>query len=279
MYMIFWIKKTGPEKKIERNMRESLKRHPALFLFFIVFTMLIMTTGCSSSDDDSVFKDMTAKQIFDEAEDALVDEDYSKAIRYYEALDAMYPFSEYSQQGLLDSIYAYYENEDTALAAATADRYIHLYPRSANVDYAYYMKGLADFDQPRGTLAKVLPLDSSYRDPGTQLQAYTDFSVLVTRYPNSRYTPDARQRMLYLRNMFAQSELNVAEFYMKRKMYVAAANRASYLLETYPQAPQTEKALVVLIKADRALHLDKAADDALNVLKTSYPNSKELKRL
>lgn len=260
-------------------MRENLKRPPVLFVFFIVFAMLLMTTGCSQSDDDSVFKDMTAKQIFDEAEEALVDEDYTKAIRYYEALDAMYPFSEYSQQGLLDSIYAYYENEDTALAAATADRYIHLYPRSANVDYAYYMKGLADFEQPRGTLAKVLPLDASYRDPGTQLQAYTDFSILVTRYPNSRYTPDARQRMLYLRNMFAQSELNIAEFYMKRKMYVAAANRASYLIENYPQAPQTEKALVILIKADRALHLDEAADDALKVLQASYPNSKELKHL
>jgi outer membrane protein assembly factor BamD len=222
---------------------------------------------------------MTAKQIFDEAETALVDEDYSKAIRYYEALDAMYPFSEYSQQGMLDSIYAYYKNDDTALAAATADRYIHLYPRSPNVDYAYYMKGLADFEQPRGTLAKVLPLDASYRDPGTQLQAYTDFSVLVSRYPNSRYAPDARQRMVYLRNMFAQSELNVAEFYMQRKMYVAAANRSSYIVENYPQAPQSEKALVILIKADRALHLDQAADDALNVLKASYPQSKALKTL
>lgn len=260
-------------------MRDYLKQPQALFLLFIMLAMLVMTTGCSSTDDDSVFKDMSAKQIFDEAEEALVDEDYTKAIRYYEALDAMYPFSEYSQQGLLDSIYAYYENDDTALAAATADRYIHLYPRSANVDYAYYMKGLADFDQPRGTLAKVLPLDASYRDAGTQLQAYNDFSILVTRYPNSRYTPDARQRMLYLRNMFAQSELNVAEFYLQRKMYVASANRASYLIENYPQAPQTERALVILIKSDRALHLDQAADDALKVLKASYPNSRALKTL
>jgi outer membrane protein assembly factor BamD len=238
----------------------------------------MLVSGCAS-DDDAVFKHMTAKQIFTQAEEALADEDYSKAIRYYEALDSMYPFSEYSQQGMLDSIYAYLENGDTALAAATADRYIHLYPRAENVDYAYYMKGLADFDQPRGTLAKVLPMDASYRDPGTQLQAYTDFSVLVTRFPNSQYTPDARQRMLYLRNMFAQTELNVAEFYMTRKMYVAAANRTSYLIENYPQAPQTEQALVILIKADRALHLDQAADDALNVLKASYPDSKALRKL
>ncbi len=251
----------------------------ALSLFFLMCA-LVLNSGCSSKDeDDSIFKGMTAKQIFNTAEDALVDEDYSKAIRYYQGLDARYPFSEYSQQGMLDSIYAYYENGDAALAAATADRYIHLYPRSEHVDYAYYMKGLADFDQPRGTLAKVLPLDVSYRDPGTQLQAYTDFSILVKRYPNSLYAKDARQRMIYLRNVFAQYEVNVADFYMKQKMYVAAANRASYVVQMYPQAPQSEKALVILVKANRALHLQKAADDALNVLKTSYPNSKSIKKL
>lgn len=261
-------------------MTEGFTQYRLVVLLMMMFILSGMLLGCSKSDEeDKAFKGMSAKQIFSEAETALADEDNSKAIRYYEALDAMYPFSEYSQQGMLDSIYAYYENGDTALAAATADRYIHLYPRSDHVDYAYYMKGLADFDQPRGSLAKVLPFDVSSRDPGTQLQAYSDFSMLVTRYPNSPYTPDARQRMLYLRNMFAQSELNVAEFYMKRKMYVAAANRASYLVETYPQAPQTEKALVILVKADRALSLNQAADDAMKVFAASYPNSKALKKL
>lgn len=241
---------------------------------------LVLLAGCSASmSDDGFFKGMSAKEIFTGAEDALAEEDYSKAIRYYEALDAMYPFSEYSEQGLLDTIYAYYENDDTALAAATADRYIHLYPRSPHVDYAYYMKGLADFQQPRGTLAKVLPLDPSYRDAGTQLQAYTDFSILIQRYPNSPYSPDARQRMIYLRDMFAQSELNIAEFYLKRKMYVAAANRASYIVATYPQAPQSERALVILIKADRGLGLEAGANDALTVLRASYPQSKALKQL
>lgn len=244
-------------------------------LFRLICGLLLacFLIGCSTHGDD-VFKGMKAKQIFNDAEIALAKEDYSKAIRYYEALDAMYPFSKYSQQGLLDSIYAYFKNGDMALAASTADRYIHLYPRSAHVDYAYYLKGLADFDQPRGTLAKVLPMDTSYRDPGTQVQAYADFALLVQRYPHSVYTPDARQRMLYLRNLFAQSELNTAEFCFKHKMYVASANRASYLLENYPQAPQSERALVILIKSDRALGLTQAANDALNVLHASYPKAK-----
>lgn len=254
----------------------NLKGLKRLLLVGCVFGMLV---GCSASYDDDYFKKMTAKQIFNGAEEALADEDYSKAIHYYEALDSMYPFSDYSEQGLLDAIYAYYENGDVALSAATADRFIHLYPRGQHVDYAYYMKGLADFDQTRGTLSKVLPLDVSYRDPGTQLQAYSDFAILVQRYPDSPYTPDANQRMIFLRNMFAQSELNIATFYMKRKMYAAAANRSSYIVENYPQAPQTKKALVILIKADRAMGLHQAADDALQVLQTSYPHSTEFKKL
>lgn len=255
-----------------------LRLFPRMLL--ILGCLLILLTGCSKSDsEDDAFKGMTAKQIFSEAETALADEDYSKATRYYEALDAMYPFSQYSQQGLMDSIYAYYENDDVALASATADRYIHLYPRSPHVDYAYYMKGLANFEQARGALAKVLPFDTSQRDPGTQKEAYADFSLLVERYPNSAYAPDARQRMVFLRNLFAQSELNAAEFYMGRKMYVAAANRASYLIENYPQAPQTEKALVILINADQSLGLKQAAANAFDVLKATYPNSKALKKL
>ena len=238
-----------------------------------------LLAGCGKTYDDDYFKNMSAKQIFNGAETALADEDYSKSIHYYEALDAMYPFSEYSEQGMLDSIYAYYENGDTALAESTASRYIHLYPRSEHVDYAYYMKGLADFEQNRGALAKIIPMDLSYRDPGTQVQAYTDFSVLVKRYPQSIYTPDATQRLIFMRNVLAQSELNIAEFYMKRKMYVAAANRVSYLLETYPQAPQTEEALVILVKADRELGLNAASDEALKVLKASYPNSRALRNL
>jgi len=248
-------------------------------ILLMTCTLMGALTGCGETYDDSYFKHMTAKQIFNGAEEALKEEDYSKSIHYYEALDAMYPFSEYSEQGLLDSIYAYFKNDDVALSAATAERFIHLYPRSPHVDYAYYMKGLADFDQPRGTLAKVMPLDPAYRDPGSQSQAYSDFSTLVQRYPNSKYAPDANQRMIYLRNMFAQSELNVANFYMTRKMYVAAANRASYLLQTYPQAPQTEKALVIVIKADRALGLEQAANDSLQVLEDTYPRSSDLKTL
>jgi len=182
----------------------------------------------------------------------------------------MYPFSNYAEKAQSQLIYAYYENEEYPSAAATAERFIHLYPRAKDVDYAYYMKGLANFQQSRGTFAKWLPLDESYRDPGTQSIAYSDFATLIQRFPKSRYKANALQRMIYLRNMFAQRELNAAEYFMSKKMYVAAKGRADYLVKNYPQAPSKQKALVVMRDASLALGLKDAAHDAEKVYKATY---------
>jgi outer membrane protein assembly factor BamD len=182
----------------------------------------------------------------------------------------MYPFSDYTERSQMDLIYAYYKNEDYPSAAATAERFIHLYPRAPNVDYAYYMKGLANFQQTRGVFAKVLPLDESWRDPGTQVQAYADFTTLIERFPESRYKANALQRMIYLRNMFAQHELNVSQMHFQHKMYVAAIERAGYLVKNYPQAPSAQQALVIMYKANKALGLHQAAEDALKVYQATY---------
>ena len=242
--------------------------------------LLLLLLSCVKSDDpDSVYKGMSAKQIFDSAEKALADKSYGDASKRFEGLDAMYPFSPYSERALRDLVYTYYQQDDYISASATASRYIHLYPRSQHVDYVYYMKGLADFEQTRGAFAKFFPMDISYRDPGTQEEAYHDFETLLRLYPKSAYAGDAHQRMVYLRNLFAKQELNVAEFYMTRKMYVAAASRASGLVKNYQEAPQTERALEIMVESNRALGLKEAAEDALRVLQNTYPNSRALKRL
>ncbi len=132
------------------------------------------------------------------------------------------------------------------------------------------MKGLANFQQTRGTFANFLPLDESWRDPGTQSEAYADFATLIQRFPNSQYKPNALQRMIYLRNMFAQRELNAANYYFERKMYVAAAERASFLVKNYPQAPSAQQALVVMYQANMALGLTKTANEAAAVYAATY---------
>lgn len=224
----------------------------------------------NEGEEYNPFQKMTAKQLFSESQQAINRKQYESAAKRLEALESMYPFSSYAEQAQKNLIYAYYEKEDYPSAVATADRFIHLYPRAKNVDYAYYMKGLANFQQTRGVFANILPFDETWRDPGSQSQAYNDFSMLIQKFPTSQYSANAKQRMIYLRNMFAQRELNTAEYYFERKKYVAAAERASSLIKNYPQSPSVKKALALVYRANLAMGLDKAAKDVLAVYQTNY---------
>lgn len=241
-----------------------------------ILILSFLTASCTSwwkkADDDinSAYRGMSAKQLFDAARTDIKNKQYISASKKLEAMDSLYPFSDYAEQAQYDLIYAYYQNEEYPSAAATAERFIRLYPRAKNVDYAWYMKGLANFQQVRGVFSKVLPMDESWRDPGTQEQAYADFGTFIQKFPNSRYRDNALQRMIYLRNMFAQRELNNAKYYYKRKIYVAATERANYLLRNYPQAPSAQEALALVYHANTALGLHAAAKDALQVYEATY---------
>ena len=194
-------------------------------------------------------------------------------MRRYEALDALYPFSQYSEQALLDSIYAYYQTGDYALTAATAKRFIHAYPADPHLDYACYMKGLAEMLEDRSWAQRYLPIDVSTRDPGMARQAYSTFFTLVQQFPNSAYAPYARQRMIYLRNMFAASELHVAQYYFVRHAWVASANRASDIVEYYANTPSLKPALIIMVKSYRALGQEEEANKALKVLELNFPHT------
>lgn len=242
--------------------------------FFWVGVLALILTSCASwfgSDEEkNPFEGMTAKQLMAEATNLLAKDQYKSAAKRLEAMETMYPFSDYAEKAQLDLIYAYYKDEEYPAASATAERFIHLYPRAKRVDYAYYMKALANFQQTRGTFARILPLDESWRDPGTQAQAYSDFATLIQKFPESQYRADSLRRMTYLRNTLAQRELNTSEYYYVRKMYVASAERASYLLKTYEQAPSAKRALQLLYLSNRALGLTQAAHDAAAVYEATY---------
>ena len=263
-------------KRLFVFMLRSSKYFKQLILIILVGVILNLT-ACKTfwskdddDDDDSPFKGQTAKKLYIDANDSLKKKNYGEAIKRYEALETMYPFNDYAEQAELNLIYSYYKKEDYASAAATAERFIHLYPRARRVDYAYYMKGLANYHQLRGNITTFLGIDQSWRDPGTQSQAYSDFATLVQKFPESRYKANAMQRMIYLRNMFAQSELNVSKYYFERHMYVAATERANYLIRTYPQAPSVKEALIILYHANLALGLKQAAEDARTVYQATY---------
>lgn len=265
----------------------SLSYKKPIYVFFgksVLVVMCLALVSCKSwfgtdTEDDGPYQGMTAEQLYSEARSDLKKDEYSSAIKKFEALDTMYPFNDHAEAAQMYLIYAYYKKEDFPSTAATAERFIHLYPRFKHVDYAYYMKGMADYNQPRGALTNMVPMDQSRRDPGTQAQAYSDFATLVQKFPQSKYKANALQRMIYLRNMFAQRELNTAKYYYARKMYVAAVERADYLIRTYPQASCVRQALEVVYFGNKHMGLEAAAADALRVYVATYHSQPKKVRL
>ena len=201
----------------------------------------------------------------------LAEQNYEKAIEYFELLEARYPFGRYAQQAQLEIAYAYYKYEEPDFAIAAADRFIKIYPRHSNVDYAWYIKGLTNYNRGKTFVDKFLPQDPSERDTYTMRAAYDDFDQLVKSYPNSIYAKDAAQRMIYLRNVLADYELNVADFYLRRGAYVAAANRCKFMIEHYQGAQAMPKALSLLATAYTKLGMTELAEDTQRVLQHNYP--------
>lgn len=236
-----------------------------------------LLTACSTvTDPAETYKDETAQQIFQRGETALRDHGYQEAIRRFEALEVQYPFGHDTEIAQLHLIYAYYMTSDYALAEATADRFIHTYPTSLHVDYAYFMRGQANYFQNMGVFERVFAVDLATRDLSQLKKSYADFAQIVKLFPRSPYAPAAHQYCVYLRNTLANHELEVAQYYFNMKAYVAAANRASLVVRHYQGAPAIPQALVMMVKSYRALNLKQNAAEALTVLQYNYPNSKSV---
>lgn len=241
-------------------MPRTLSRLPVL-----LFALLLAGCGVFGKEIDTT-EGWSADRLYSVAAAELDAGNYRRAIEYYEKLEARYPFGRHAMQALLDLAYANYRADEPEAAIAAADRFIKLYPLNPFVDYAYYLKGIVNYNRSIGFLDRYIPTDPSQRDPGSALDAFEDFARLIERFPNSRYAEDARQRMLYLRNNLARHEVKVARYYMKRNAYLAAANRANYVIEHYQRTSAVKDALEVLIEAYRALGMDDLAADAERVL-------------
>jgi outer membrane protein assembly factor BamD len=242
--------------------------------YLILALSFTLISGCSFfSEKEEVVAESswTVERVYSEAKAALNAGDYSTALQYYSQLEARFPFGNYAQQSLLDSAYAHYKSDDPEAASATLDRFMRVYPLNPNMDYAIYLRGLINFNRDIGFFEKYIPRDESQRDPGSARLALKDFTTLVKRFPKSIYSEDAAQRIVYLRNRLARHEVNVANYYMRRGSYIAAANRGKYVIENYPRTPAMPDALVIMAKAYKVLGLNDLSDDALRVLKLNYP--------
>lgn len=236
----------------------------------IILALLQLTLVACNLEKVDPTANWSAEKFYNESKRAMDDIEFDTAIKYLETLEARYPFGKFVTQAQLDVIYAYYRYDEPDSAIAAADRFIKLNPRHPNVDYAYYMKGLANYDRGGTILDKLQERDVSQYDTSPLKKSYQDLSTLIKLYPESKYASDVRQRLVHSRNIIAKYELNVANYYMRREAWAAAANRAKIVLEQFQGSESVKPALELQLKAYNNLGLTDLANDIKQILELNY---------
>lgn len=236
------------------------------FLPCLLLSSVVLLTACSSKEPEYT----TEADLYNAATKQLENSQWEAAIKNLNSLEENFPFGTYADQAQLELIYAQYSSDEPDAAIATANRFIRLHPQHRNVDYAYYMLGMSSFTKDKGMFERVMPVDTTKRDPGAARESLANFTQLLNRYPDSTYAADAKKRMIYLRNYLARYEIHVANYYFKRGAYVAALGRGRYVLENFPQAPATPDALAVMTQAYYLLKMNSQANETLEILKLNY---------
>jgi outer membrane protein assembly factor BamD len=255
-----------------KTQRLSVDHLRAPILSTVALSVALLA-GCASQPDKDVTAGWSPNKLYAEAMDERNSGNYDRAIQLFEKLEGRAAGTPLAQQAQLEKAYAHYKNGEPAQALATLDRFIKLHPASPALDYALYLKGLVNFNDNLGLFGFISQQDLSERDQKAAKDSFEAFKELVERFPDSRYAPDARQRMTYIVNALAQYEVHVARYYYRRGAYVAAINRAQTALRDYQNVPAAEEALYLLMKSYEALGMDEQARDARRVLEANFPNS------
>ena len=243
-------------------------------LFLISFLAIVMLSACAGSEGQKDDTDIWSEtKLYSEATEKLNSADFAKCGKYFEKLEARFPFGPYSQQAQINGAYCYWKAQETAQALVAIDRFIKLHQGNENLDYAYYLKGLITFNDDLGWLGKFTGQDLSERDPKAAKDAFESFKVVVERFPNSKYAPDALDRMRYIVNSLAEADVIVARFYYQRGAYLASANRAQLAIRDYDRAPAVEEALYILYKSYEKLGMVELSNDTARVFKLNFPDS------
>ena len=238
-----------------------------------ILASALLAAGCGTTSGNS-FEEKTrgwsAEKLYNTASGELSSYDFDEAAKYLERLDAQHPNSAFAQQALLDLAYSYYQDQSTDLAIATAERFINNYPRHKNVDYAYYIRGIANYDRGFGFITKIFPPNEFKTDQTNALQTFRYFSELVQRFPNSRYAKDATQRMQFIRNNLAKYEAVVGNYYLERQSYVAAVNRGKAVLQNFQTTPAAKAALAVMVEAYAQMGMRELAQVSMDTLAKNF---------
>lgn len=249
-------------------------------ILILLLAVSLLSAGCGKKNFDNT-KDWSVQKLYSEARKQRAKKNYEEAIKYYGFIEARYPYGRFAEQALMEQAYSYYLDAQNTLAISTADRFLQLYPTHPNIDYVYYLKGLASFHGRRTFFDRMLTgkSDLSDRDSTAAKRAFADFKEVVTRFPNSRYAPDARQRMVYLFNNMAKYEIHVAKFYYIRGAYIATINRCKNVLQQYQRTSSVEEALGMQALAYKQMGMTDLTQNSLRVLKKNFPKSRYIEKV
>jgi len=265
---IYWrFRAAGYNVKLHRASSPTPFRAPALLLAALALAGGL--AGCSSNKSKAMDR-LSAKSLYQTARKSLHDRDYESAVKQYEALTSYYPFSDETRQARLDLICVYYRKGEKEAATDAAEQFLRENPTHPRVDYAWYMKGLVDYEDVPWAIERWLGVDSAKRPPAALMSAINDFSTVVRQYPNSEYAYDAQQRLIYLRNRLAEYEINVAGYYERLGAYVAAAERSQRVIEQYDGAPAVQQALDIMIQSYGKLGLTDLQSNVEQVYLANY---------
>ncbi|MHB1200558.1 MAG: outer membrane protein assembly factor BamD [Polaromonas sp.] len=250
----------------------------ALPLVAAVFALSFAVAGCSSTPAPDPTASWSPNKLYSEAKDEANSGAYDKAIPLYEKLEGRAAGTALAQQAQLEKAYTQYKSGEPVQAVATLDRFMKLHPASPAMDYALYLKGLVNFNDNLGIFGLLSGQDLAERDQKAAKESFESFKELTTRFPDSRYTPDARLRMSYIVNSLAQSEVQVARYYYSRGAYIAAINRAQSAISDFRNVPALEEATFILFKSYDALGMTDLRDDTRRIMEKSYPRSEYLSK-
>jgi outer membrane protein assembly factor BamD len=237
-------------------------------VLFICLSYLLI--ACGSKEVEDITAGWSAEELYNSAKGEMIDGNYQTAIEQYEILESRYPFGNYATQAQLDVGYAYYKYDELEAALSAIDRFIKLNPRHPAVAYAYYLKGIINFNRGGSILDKLHKRDMADYDQSILITSFNDFQILVRRFPDSKYAADARQRLIYLRDKLAISDLKIAQFYAARDAWVAVANRTRTILKTYPGTSAIKPALEIQLLAYQHLGLEQLAADTQRIIDLNY---------
>jgi outer membrane protein assembly factor BamD len=244
-------------------------------LFSLLFGIIVISSlaACATPEPADKTVGWTPERLIAEAKDEMSSGNWSKAIPFWDKLEARYPFGKYAQQAQIEVAYCHYKDNDRGQALVAVDRFLRLHPNNDSTDYAYYLRGLINFNEQQGFLSTLGGQDLSERDLKAAREAFDSFKTLINRFPESKYSADASARMKYLVNSMALGEVNIARYYFLKGAYVAAANRAQAVVKQYQQAPAIEEALYIMVRSYDQLGLTDLKDDADRVYKQNFPKS------